>query len=161
MELSDTKLNVPAKLLIQPLWDTDMIPIVKENIDVFFSSLEDDNNLLKALVSFNKDFKHPILLKIIINPLIHNIINDLNLKVPSIIIDRLIVLNRLHKPNILNWPMDPWYGQLFRSLRKIWEFENEFKLKHKYPLDVWELLDEDCNKIPISRSIAKKLILLQ
>lgn len=161
MELSDTISNVPKKLLIQPLWDKDMISVVKENIDVFFSSLEDDNNLLRGLVSLPTDFEHPILLKIIINPMIYNIINDLNLEVPSIIIDRLIVLNRLHKPNTLNWPMDPWYGQLFRSLRKLWDFENKFELKHKYPLDVWGLLDEEPNKIPISRSIAKKLILLQ
>ena len=87
MELSDKKSDVPEKLLIQPLWDKDMIPIVKENIDVFFSSLEDDNNLLRGLVSLPTDFEHPILLKIIINPMIYNIINDLNLEVPSIIID--------------------------------------------------------------------------
>ena len=43
----------------------------------------------------------------------------------------------------------------------IYKDENKFKLKHKYPLDVWGLIDEDPDKIPISRSIAKKLILLQ
>ena len=148
------------KTSITPLWDKDMLPCVIENLDVFLQSVN-KNDLVRALISLPHDLVNLALLQINLEPNLYKISLEFGITLPNIIIDRLIILNRIGKINKSNWPIDVWYGFLFRSLRNLWEYENKLDFKHQYPIDKWGLLDEDYDKIPVSRSVVKKLIKLE